>query len=76
MRMLPAIQKARPGAVTLIVGGDEVSYGAAPKQGGTWRELMLREVGDRLDLSRIAFLGRVPYETYRRLLQVSRSMPT
>ncbi len=72
MRMLPAIQKARPGAVTLIVGGDDVSYGAAPKQGGTWRDLMLREVGDRLDLGRIAFLGRIPYESYRRLLQVSR----
>jgi len=72
MRMLPAVQRARPGAVTLIVGGDEVSYGAAPKQGGRWREVMLREVGDRLDLSRIAFLGRIPYESYRRLLQVSR----
>jgi glycosyltransferase involved in cell wall biosynthesis len=72
MRALPAIQSARPQAVTLIVGGDEVSYGAAPKDGGTWRERMLAEVGDRLDLSRIAFLGRIPYADYRRLIQVSR----
>ncbi len=28
MRALPAIQKARPDAITLIVGGDDVSYGA------------------------------------------------
>jgi len=73
MRALPAIQKARPQAVTLIVGGDEVSYGAMPADAKTWRERMLREVGDRLDLSRIAFLGRIPYPDYRRLLQVSRA---
>ncbi len=72
MRALPAIQKARPGAVTLIVGGDEVSYGSRPKGGGSWRETMLREVGDRLDMSRIVFLGRIPYGDYRQLLRVSR----
>jgi glycosyltransferase involved in cell wall biosynthesis len=33
---------------------------------------MLKEVGDRLDLSRIAFLGRIPYGEYRKLIQVSR----
>jgi glycosyltransferase involved in cell wall biosynthesis len=72
MRALPAIQKARPEAITLIVGGDEVSYGAMPKQGKNWREVMLKEVGDQLDMSRIAFLGRIPYPAYRSLIQVSR----
>ncbi len=72
MRALPAIQKARPGAITLIVGGDEVSYGSAPAPNRTWREVMMAEVGDRLDLSRIAFLGRIPYSEYRKLIQVSR----
>jgi glycosyltransferase involved in cell wall biosynthesis len=72
MRALPAIQKARPDAVTLIVGGDEVSYGAKPAGGGGWRDVMLKEVGDRLDLSRIHFLGRIPYAQYRSLLQISR----
>jgi glycosyltransferase involved in cell wall biosynthesis len=72
MRALPAIQKARPDAVTLIVGGDEVSYGAKPAGGGGWREVMLKEVGDNLDLSRIHFLGRIPYVQYRSLLQISR----
>ncbi len=73
MRALPAIQKTRPQAVTLIVGGDDVSYGAKPAGGGGWRDVMLKEVGDRLDLSRIAFLGRIPYGQYRSLLQVSRA---
>lgn len=72
MRALPAIQKERPAAITLIVGGDEVSYGSKPRQGGTWREVMVREVGDKLDLSRVVFLGRIPYPNYRQLLQVSR----
>ncbi len=72
MRALPAIQKARPESVTLIVGGDEVSYGAAPPGGGGWRNVLMREVGDRLDHGRIVFLGRIPYGEYRKLLQVSR----
>jgi glycosyltransferase involved in cell wall biosynthesis len=73
MRALPAIQKARPDAITLIVGGDDVSYGFKPKSGGSWKDVLLREVGDRLDLSRIVFLGRIPYGEYRKLLQVSRA---
>jgi glycosyltransferase involved in cell wall biosynthesis len=72
MRTLPAIQKARPDAITLIVGGDDVSYGAKPAGGGSWKDVMLKEVGEKLDMSRIAFLGRIPYGDYRTLLQVSR----
>jgi glycosyltransferase involved in cell wall biosynthesis len=73
MRALPAIQKQRPDAITLIVGGDEVSYGSLPGEGKGWREVMLKEVGEQLDMSRIAFLGRIPYGEYRKLLQVSRA---
>ncbi len=72
MRALPAIQKARPEAITLIVGGEDVSYGARPADGGSWKDVMLREVGDRLDMSRIVFLGKIPYADYRQLLRVSR----
>ena len=72
MRALPEIQKARPEAITLIVGGDGVSYGALPQGAKGWREVMMREMGDRLDMSRIVFLGRIPYDQFRTLLQVSR----
>ncbi len=54
------------------MGGEEVSYGSKPKEGGSWREVLLKEVGDRLDLRRIVFLGRIPYADYRQLLRVSR----
>jgi glycosyltransferase involved in cell wall biosynthesis len=55
----------------VIVGGDEVSYGAPPKQ-GCWKDIFLDEVKDRLDLSRVHFLGKVPYPTFVSMMQVSR----
>ncbi|NNE87955.1 MAG: glycosyltransferase [Silicimonas sp.] len=69
MRALPQILKARPNAEVVIVGGDEVSYGGKPKGGGTWRKVMLEEVGPLPD--RLHFTGRIPYETYLSLLRVS-----
>ena len=71
MRALPGIQRRRPQAHVVIVGGDEVSYGSRPRDGRTWKEVMLAEVGARLDLSRVHFMGRVPYGLYLRVLQVS-----
>jgi glycosyltransferase involved in cell wall biosynthesis len=71
MRSLPAIQKARPKANILIVGGDETSYGAMPRDGRTYRQQLLDELGDALDPSRVRFLGKVPYPVYLKVLQVS-----
>jgi glycosyltransferase involved in cell wall biosynthesis len=70
MRALPRILEKRPDARVILVGGDMVSYGARPPE-GTWRKQMLDELGDRLDLSRIHFTGRVTYETYVKILQRS-----
>ena len=69
MRALPAILEKRPEAKVVIVGGDEVSYGGRPKGGGTWKETMLAEIGPLSD--RVTFTGRVPYNDYVSLLQVS-----
>ena len=75
MRALPAIQKEHKTVHTVIVGGDEVSYGRKPdpdKDGAkNWREKMLQEVGSQLDPARTHFLGKVPYSAYKRVLQVS-----
>lgn len=71
MRALPEILRRRPNAVALIVGGDGVSYGAAAPEGKTWKQVFLDEVKDRLDASRVLFLGRLPYADYLRVLQVS-----
>jgi glycosyltransferase involved in cell wall biosynthesis len=73
MRALPAVLAARPEAQVVIVGGDEVSYGNTPKGQKGWKETILAEVRDRLDLSRVHFIGKVPYPTFTALMQVSRA---
>jgi len=71
MRALPEIQRRCPKAQTVIIGGDGVSYGSAPRNGKNWRQVMLAEVGAKLDMSRVHFLGRVPYNVFVNALQVS-----
>lgn len=71
MRALPGMLSRRPQAHVLIVGRDGVSYGAQPKGGGSWRDVMLREVGARLPPDRVHFLGPLSYAQYLQVLQVS-----
>ncbi len=72
MRALPAVLKARPKARVVIIGGDERSYSPVPGGGKTWRQVMLAEVGGELDLSRVHFAGKVPYQTFVDLMRVTR----
>jgi glycosyltransferase involved in cell wall biosynthesis len=72
MRALPDLLRRRPHAHVLLIGGDGVSYGSAPKQ-GSWKQVFLDEVKDDLDLSRVHFLGRVPYATYLTAIRISRA---
>jgi glycosyltransferase involved in cell wall biosynthesis len=71
MRALPSIQQRCPNAITVIVGGHGVSYGAAAPEGKSWKDLILQEVNDELDLSRVFFTGKIAYRDYLTLLQVS-----
>lgn len=64
MRALPGMLRARKDLKVVLIGGDGVSYGAPPAQGGSWREVLMREVGKDLDPDRVVFPGRVPYELY------------
>lgn len=75
MRALPNILKRRPNAHVLIVGGDSVSYGAAPSNGKKWKDIFWDEVKDQMshaESSRVHFLGNLPYEYFIPLLQLSR----
>ena len=72
MRSLPAILERRPNAHVLIVGGDDVSYGARLPKGQSYRQLLRDELGDTLDLRRVHFLGKVPYPVFLKILQISR----
>jgi glycosyltransferase involved in cell wall biosynthesis len=70
MRALPRLLAARPDVRVILVGGDAVSYGARIEK-GTWRERMQDEIAPKTDMSRVHFAGRVPYETYTKILQRS-----
>jgi len=69
MRTTAEICRRRPRAHIVIVGGDDVSYGARLPPGDNYRKRMLMEV--EIDHSRVHFLGRIPYEDYLSVLQVS-----
>jgi glycosyltransferase involved in cell wall biosynthesis len=74
MRALPEILKRRPKARILIVGEDDTGYGARSVDGRSWKDTFLTEVRPLIseaDLARIHFLGKIPYDTFISLLQVS-----
>ncbi|MDB5875111.1 MAG: glycosyl transferase, group 1 [Ramlibacter sp.] len=71
MRALPLLQKLRPKARVVLVGSDGSSYGPKPAGGKSWRDIFLAEVIQRLDMSRVHFVGRVPHPVLTQLMQVS-----
>jgi glycosyltransferase involved in cell wall biosynthesis len=70
MRALPDLLRRRPRAQVVIVGGRDTSYGAKPET-GTWKQRFLDEVRSELDLSRVHFVGNIPYASFLPLLQMS-----
>lgn len=64
MRALPAFLDACPDAHAIVIGEDRPSgYGGMSPGGKGWKAALLAELGDRLDLSRVHFMGRVPHDT-------------
>ena len=70
MRMLPDLLKARPDVKVVMLGGDDVSYGARLAN-TTWREHFQRELAGKYDASRVLMPGQVPYDVHVKLLQRS-----
>jgi glycosyltransferase involved in cell wall biosynthesis len=72
MRALPALLEAVPDVRVLMIGSDKASgYGIAAPGGGTWGAHMKREMGDRIDYSRVHFTGPVPHDTMLTALSLS-----
>jgi glycosyltransferase involved in cell wall biosynthesis len=60
----------------VLLGGDEVSYGARAPEGQTWKQIYIDEVRGQIsdeDWARVHFLGRVPYPRFLSMMQVSRA---
>ncbi len=69
MQAAAVLLQRNPKLEIVVVGGDEVSYGAAPPNKRTWRETILSELD--IDRSRLHFLGQVPHARYLSVLQIS-----
>lgn len=71
MRSLPHLLKARPSARVIVVGGDEVSYGRRLPDGESYRAQLCKELENDIDWSRVHFVGKLPYQQYIKVLQMS-----
>jgi len=54
----------------VMVGGDDVSYGARCPS-GSWREHFLKEIAGRYDPARVLMPGQIAYDLYLKMLQRS-----
>ncbi|QCE33251.1 glycosyltransferase [Acetobacteraceae bacterium] len=71
MRALPTILSQNAQCEVVIVGGNGVSYGALPPEGGGWKQRLLREIGGLIDIKRVHFIEYLPYKFFVTLLQRS-----
>ena len=70
IRALPALLRERRDIKVVMVGGNDVSYGARCPN-GTWRDHFLREIAGKYDPARVLMPGQIPYERYLHMLQRS-----
>ena len=68
MHVAEKLLKKRPNLKVVVAGKDRCFY-SEPLPQGTYKELMLNKLD--LDMSRIFFTDLLPYEDYRKLLQVA-----
>lgn len=78
MRTLPSILQINPNAHVVVVGGNDVSYGARPDPARygkrSWKDIFIAENSSRFstqDLSRVHFVGKLAYPQFVGLLQLS-----
>lgn len=78
MRSLPSVLNGNTKCQILIIGGDGTGYGVPIKKISNshrcWKDYMLSELKDELPeslLNRIHFLGRLPYDAFMDVLNIS-----
>jgi len=63
------IQERRPNCHVVVVGSERVCYGKSLPNGKTYKQEMLEKIP--LDLSRVHFVGSLPYGLYLKVIQAS-----
>ena len=71
LRSLPDLLALDPRLQVVCIGGTDTSYSARPPAGKTWLDLFRASIKRPVDWSRVHLVGRVPYEQFLRVLQVS-----
>jgi glycosyltransferase involved in cell wall biosynthesis len=74
IRAIPEVLSKHQDAQVVIVGAENNGYGVKAPKGTSWKEFFLKQVRDNMDsqtLSRIHFVGRIDYNKYLSLLNVS-----
>ncbi|MCK5729001.1 MAG: glycosyltransferase [Methylococcales bacterium] len=69
MRSLPSVMKAHPDVIILVVGNDTPAYES--QKGDTYKAQLLAELSGQLHANQLYFLGKVSYENYLQILQIS-----
>ncbi|WP_072015056.1 MULTISPECIES: glycosyltransferase [unclassified Prochlorococcus] len=71
IRAIPELQRLEPDAHLLIAGKTEgISYGAACPE-GEWKDVFLKEIKGQYDPRKVSFCGKVAYEEFLPILQLS-----
>ena len=69
METLPALLSKIERLEVFIAGLDRRAYSYdAPIKGGSWKEYMIKKLGDKMDLDKVKFTGLLDYKDYRLLL--------
>ncbi len=71
MDALVTLQKLRPDAHAVVVGGSKGAYGGPPPGGGSWRDYVMGKVEGRLDMSRVHFFDWLRHDQLHTLFRVS-----
>lgn len=69
IRNLSRILHERPKA-RIIIGGEEKSYGRQIEHSMGLRGQLMEKIGDRIDWSRVHFLGRRPYPRFCKVIKL------
>ena len=71
MRALPRIMKERPHAQVIFIGGNGKPYGISAPPNTSWRSIFLAEVSDKVDRTRLHFVGPLSHRDLIRAFQIS-----